>query len=177
MAAEDRVQKSIELDSEGLRLLFGAGDKYLRKLEDELFVDITDRDGAVHILGSEKNVNRAIRLIRDLTEIAKNEHSLEAHKVEYGLELAKEDRSEMLLELDQDMICRTISGKTIRPKTAGQKAYVDAIRNDMVVFGTGPAGTGKTYLAMAMAITAFKQEEVGRIILTRPAIEAGEKLG
>ena len=177
MAEEASIRKSIELDAEGMRLLFGAGDKYLRKLEDELLVDITDRDGAVHVMGSEKNVNRAIRLIRDLTEIAKNEKSLEAHKVEYGLELAKDDQSDMLLELDHDTICRTIMGKPIKPKTAGQKAYVDAIRRDMVVFGTGPAGTGKTYLAMAMAITAFKQEEVGRIILTRPAIEAGEKLG
>ena len=177
MAEETSIRKSIELDAEGMRLLFGAGDKYLRKLEDELLVDITDRDGAVHVMGSEKNVNRAIRLIRDLTEIAKNEKSLEAHKVEYGLELAKDDQSDMLLELDHDTICRTIMGKPIKPKTAGQKAYVDAIRRDMVVFGTGPAGTGKTYLAMAMAITAFKQEEVGRIILTRPAIEAGEKLG
>lgn len=175
--AEESVRKSIELNAEGMRLLFGAGDRYLRKLEDELLVDITDRDGAVHIQGNEKNVDRAIRLIRDLTEIAKNEKSLEAHKVEYGLELAKEDQSDMLLELDHDTICRTIMGKPIKPKTAGQKVYVDAIRRDMVVFGTGPAGTGKTYLAMAMAITAFKQEEVGRIILTRPAIEAGEKLG
>ncbi len=177
MSEEVSVRKSIELDAEGMRLLFGAGDKYLRKLEDELLVDITDRDGSVHVQGNEKNVNRAIRLIRDLTEIAKNEKSLEAHKVEYGLELAKEDQSDMLLELDHDTICRTIMGKPIKPKTAGQKAYVDSIRKDMVVFGTGPAGTGKTYLAMAMAITAFKQEEVGRIILTRPAIEAGEKLG
>lgn len=175
--AEESIRKSIELDAEGMRLLFGAGDRYLRKLEDELLVDITDRDGSVHVQGNEKNVDRAIRLIRDLTEIAKNEKSLEAHKVEYGLELAKEDQSDMLLELDHDTICRTIMGKPIKPKTAGQKAYVDAIRRDMVVFGTGPAGTGKTYLAMAMAITAFKQEEVGRIILTRPAIEAGEKLG
>ena len=81
--AEESVRKSIELNAEGMRLLFGAGDRYLRKLEDELLVDITDRDGAVHIQGNEKNVDRAIRLIRDLTEIAKNEKSLEAHKVEY----------------------------------------------------------------------------------------------
>ncbi len=79
--------------------------------------------------------------------------------------------------MDKDCICHTINGKPIRPKTIGQKNYVDAIRENMIVFGTGPAGTGKTYLAMAMGITAFKQEEVGRIILTRPAIEAGEKLG
>lgn len=81
------------------------------------------------------------------------------------------------MEIDKDCICHTINGKPVKPKTLGQKAYVDAIRQKMIVFGMGPAGTGKTYLAMAMAITAFKNEEVGRIILTRPAIEAGEKLG
>ena len=82
-----------------------------------------------------------------------------------------------MTEIDKDIICHTVNGKPIKPKTLGQKQYVDAIRNNMIVFGLGPAGTGKTYLAMAMAITAFKNDEVGRIILTRPAIEAGEKLG
>ncbi len=81
------------------------------------------------------------------------------------------------MEIDKDCICHTVTGKPVKPKTLGQKQYVDAIRDNMIVFGLGPAGTGKTYLAMAMAITAFKKEEVGRIILTRPAIEAGEKLG
>ena len=88
-----------------------------------------------------------------------------------------EDSEENILEIDKDIICHTLGGKPIKPKTMGQKKYVDAIRKQMIVFGLGPAGTGKTYLAMAMAITAFKNDEVGRIILTRPAIEAGEKLG
>ncbi len=179
MAAEEayRVKKSIELDSESTRILFGTNDKYIRQLEEELAVDVTDRDGAIQIIGSVKNVDRAIRLLRDLEQIAKNDKSLEAHKVEYGLKLAAQDREGELLMLDKDTICRTVNGKPVKPKTTGQKEYVDAIRNNMIVFGTGPAGTGKTYLAMAMAITAFKNEEVGRIILTRPAIEAGEKLG
>ena len=172
-----RVKKSIELSPESTRMLFGTNDKYIKQLEEELAVDVTDRDGAVQIIGSEKNVNRAIRLLRDLEQIAKNADSLEAHKVEYGLKLAREDMEGELLKLDSDTICRTVNGKPVKPKTTGQKEYVDAIRDNMIVFGTGPAGTGKTYLAMAMAITAFKNEEVGRIILTRPAIEAGEKLG
>ena len=88
-----------------------------------------------------------------------------------------DEKEEVLLEIDKDCICHTIAGKVIKPKTLGQKKYVDAIRGNMIVFGLGPAGTGKTYLAMAMAITAFKNQEVERIILTRPAIEAGEKLG
>ena len=172
-----RVKKSIEMTPESTRMIFGANDKYIRQLEEELAVDVTDRDGAIQITGSEKNVNRAIRLLRDLEQISKNESSLEAHKVEYGLKLAMEDKESELLKLDKETICRTINGKPVKPKTTGQKEYVDAIRENMIVFGTGPAGTGKTYLAMAMAITAFKNEEVGRIILTRPAIEAGEKLG
>ena len=97
--------------------------------------------------------------------------------MDYAMSCSKEDQESVLKELDTDCICHTIAGKPIKPKTLGQKAYVDAIRNKMIVFGLGPAGTGKTYLAMAMAITAFKNNEVERIILTRPAIEAGEKLG
>lgn len=97
--------------------------------------------------------------------------------MDYVLSLVMEDCDGDILEIDRDIICHTLAGKPIKPKTLGQKKYVDAIRRQMIVFGIGPAGTGKTYLAMAMAITAFKQGEVGRIILTRPAIEAGEKLG
>ena len=95
----------------------------------------------------------------------------------YALSLVVEDKEAAIVEIDKECICHTINGKPVKPKTLGQKTYVDAIRNKMITFGIGPAGTGKTYLAMAMAITAFKNEEVGRIILTRPAIEAGEKLG
>ncbi len=97
--------------------------------------------------------------------------------MDYAIALGMEKKEEALTQIDEDCICHTVNGKPIKPKTLGQKAYVDAIRNNMLVFGIGPAGTGKTYLAMAMAITAFKNDEVGRIILTRPAIEAGEKLG
>ncbi|HRM02659.1 MAG TPA: PhoH family protein, partial [Anaerostipes hadrus] len=97
--------------------------------------------------------------------------------VNYALSLSMEEKSQSLLELDKDVICHTIQGKAVKPKTLGQQKYVDAIKNKMITFGVGPAGTGKTYLAMAMAITAFKNDEVSRIILTRPAIEAGEKLG
>jgi phosphate starvation-inducible PhoH-like protein len=97
--------------------------------------------------------------------------------VNYAISLAFDDKTETMAELDEDIICRTQNGKPVKPKTHGQKKYIDMIRNKMITFGIGPAGTGKTYLAMAMAITAFKNNEVGRIILTRPAIEAGENLG
>ena len=115
-----------------------------------------------------------------LTELQKASSlggDIEEQKVDYALALSEEEQTEALGEIDRDLICHTINGKPIKPKTLGQKAYVDAIRKNMIVFGLGPAGTGKTYLAMAMAITAFKKDEVSRIILTRPAIEAGEKLG
>ena len=115
-----------------------------------------------------------------LTELQKASSlggDIEEQKVDYALALSEEEQTEALGEIDKDLICHTINGKPIKPKTLGQKAYVDAIRKNMIVFGLGPAGTGKTYLAMAMAITAFKKDEVSRIILTRPAIEAGEKLG
>jgi len=175
--AEESYRVQMELPQETQRLLFGTADQYLQKLESELSIEITDRDGYLNISGNEKNVKRAIRLITDLEMISKNEKSLSEHQIEYGLKLAKEDKEDTLLTLDEDTICRTTTGKPVKPKTEGQKNYVDAIRKDMITFGIGPAGTGKTYLAMAMAITAFKNEEVGRIILTRPAIEAGEKLG
>ena len=107
----------------------------------------------------------------------KHGNIIQEQNVDYAIALSYEDKEEALSAIDQDTICHTINGKPIKPKTLGQKQYVDAIRKKMIVFGIGPAGTGKTYLAMAMAIQAFKNDEVGRIILTRPAIEAGEKLG
>ena len=104
-------------------------------------------------------------------------NTIEEQNVDYAITMNMEENDEVLLEIDKDCICHTVAGKPVKPKTLGQKQYIDAIRNNMIVFGLGPAGTGKTYLAMAMAITAFKNQEVERIILTRPAIEAGEKLG
>ncbi len=168
---------SLELDAESMKLLFGMYDSSITKIETELSVDITDRDGRLNIYGAERDVKRAVRLIIDLIESSKAEKKIDRQKLEYGISLAHEDNQDMLVELDRDVICRTIQGKPIKPKTAGQKNYTDSIRDNMITFGYGPAGTGKTYLAIAMAVTAFKAEEVGRIILTRPAIEAGEKLG
>ena len=112
-----------------------------------------------------------------LLELSKRGNPIQEQNVDYAISLAMDDNDSGLLEIDEDCICHTINGKPIKPKTLGQKEYVDQIRNKMIVFGVGPAGTGKTYLAMAMAITAFRNGDVGRIILTRPAIEAGEKLG
>lgn len=116
-------------------------------------------------------------MLSQLTELSRRGNTIQEQNVDYALSLTMEDSTEDILTIDKDLICHTLQGKPIKPKTLGQKKYVDAIREKMITFGLGPAGTGKTYLAMAMAITAFKRNEVGRIILTRPAIEAGEKLG
>ena len=135
------------------------------------------RDGHTKILGEAQRVNQAKRVMEQLVEMSKRGNTITEQNVDYAISLVFEDNEKGIVEIDKDIICHTLQGKPIKPKTLGQKKYVDAIRKQMIVFGLGPAGTGKTYLAMAMAITAFKNNEVGRIILTRPAIEAGEKLG
>ena len=120
---------------------------------------------------------RRRRILTQLVELSKRGNTITEQNVDYAISLVFEDQEENLVEIDKDLICHTLQGKPIKPKTLGQKRYVDSIRDGMITFGLGPAGTGKTYLAMAMAITAFKRNDVSRIILTRPAIEAGEKLG
>ncbi|MCR4840303.1 MAG: PhoH family protein [Lachnospiraceae bacterium] len=146
-------------------------------IEKNLHVTVTLREGNVKIIGEEGPVALAKEVMSNLRESVSKGIEISEQKVAYALSLTKEHNSSAMSDIDNDLICHTINGKPIRPKTVGQKKYIDQIRNKMIVFGTGPAGTGKTYLAMAAAITAFKNDEVNRIILTRPAIEAGEKLG
>lgn len=162
---------------EHMQNLFGKCDAYIKKIEKDFRVMIVDRDGAVKISGRQENVEKAAKIVEELIALSERGNVLQEQNVDYAIEMGKESKEDVLLTIDKDCICHTINGKPIKPKTLGQKQYVDAIRNHMIVFGLGPAGTGKTYLAMAMAITAFKNNEVSRIILTRPAIEAGEKLG
>ena len=171
------LETEIEIPAEHERNVFGQFDVFAKKIERTLHVTLIARDGKVKILGDERNVERAERTLTQLTELSRRGNVIQEQNVDYTLSLTMDDSTESVLEIDKDLICYTLQGKPIKPKTLGQKKYVDAILEDMITFGLGPAGTGKTYLAMAMAITAFKQNEVGRIILTRPAIEAGEKLG
>ncbi|SCW99975.1 phosphate starvation-inducible protein PhoH [Lachnospiraceae bacterium YSD2013] len=171
------MERTIDFTGEELRTLFGQNDKYLEKIEKELNVSIVNRNGALKISGEENDVSSAASLMRQIITSVGKEDDLEEQKVDYALTLAKEHNGENITVLDKEVICHTVSGKPIKPKTLGQKEYVEAMKKNMVVFGIGPAGTGKTYLAMALAITAFKNNEVNKIILTRPAIEAGEKLG
>ncbi|MDO4292031.1 MAG: PhoH family protein [Eubacteriales bacterium] len=171
------VERTMELDSAHIGAIFGQFDCYLKKLERAFQAEITDRDGTVHIYGEENQAKKAQAVLEELQELARRGNQIQEQNVDYAIATHMENQGNTLLEIDGDLICHTVSGKPVKPKTLGQKQYVDAIRNKMIVFGLGPAGTGKTYLAMAMAITAFKNNEVERIILTRPAIEAGEKLG
>lgn len=172
-------ESSIRLDmpAEHMRKIFGMQDAYVKKLERDFDVAIVDRNGGVTITGREDMVKKAAGVLKQLTILSDRGNEIEEQSVDYAITMGMEEKENVIAEIDSDCICHTVNGKPVKPKTLGQKAYVDAIRKNMIVFGLGPAGTGKTYLAMAMAITAFKNDEVGRIILTRPAIEAGEKLG
>lgn len=171
------IKKECELDASSAANIFGQFDCHLKKIERTLKVEIISRGDTVQILGDEKQVDKAKNVLEQLQILAERGNQITEQNVNYALSLSLENRVEDIVELDQDIICHTISGKPIKPKTMGQKQYIKSMKDNMIVFGCGPAGTGKTYLAMAMAITAFKNNEVNRIILTRPAIEAGEKLG
>ena len=171
------LETVIEISAEHEKNVFGEFDVFAKKIERTLHVTLIAREGKVKILGEAAYVEKAKNVLSQLKELSKRGNTISEQNVDYALSLAFEGNEDGLLEVDRDIICHTLQGKPIKPKTLGQKKYVDAIRKQMITFGLGPAGTGKTYLAMAMAITAFKSNEVGRIILTRPAIEAGEKLG
>ena len=168
---------NLEVPTEYEMNVCGELDCYVKKIERTLRVTIFEREGLLKIVGEEPDVKKATSVFNSLLELAKRGNTITEQNVNYALSLSMEDKESEIVEIDKDIICRTIMGKPVKPKTIGQKQYVDAIRKKMIVFGLGPAGTGKTYLAMAMAIQAFKDGEVQRIILTRPAIEAGEKLG
>lgn len=171
------IENVLDMPAEHSSNIFGSCDAYVKKIERTLKVTIIARDSEIKLVGAEGAVKRAASVFAQLLELSKRGNTITEQNVDYALSLSFEDKAEALSELDVDVIARTVLGKPIKPKTIGQKEYIDAIRKRMIVFGVGPAGTGKTYLAMAMAINAFKNNEVNRIILTRPAIEAGEKLG
>ena len=170
-------EEFLAMPLEHSRNLFGQFDCYARKLERTFGVSIINRDEGIKLIGEESAVERSKRVLLKLWELSRRGNEIQEQNVDYAIAMVMEEKEDVLVSIDEDLICHAISGKPIKPKTLGQKEYADAIRNHMIVFGMGPAGTGKTYLAMALAITAFKNNEVERIILTRPAIEAGEKLG
>lgn len=171
------MEDYVIFNAEYAKDIFGQFDIFVKKIERSFNVDIISRDERINIKGGTQGVKQAKSALETLYELRLRGNDISEQSVDYVIAMSMEDKQNEILNIDRELICHTISGKPIKPKTAGQSGYVDLIRKNMIVFGLGPAGTGKTFLAMAMAITAFKNGEVERIILTRPAIEAGEKLG
>ena len=167
----------IDIPIEHEKNIFGNYDNYIKIIENTLNVTIIERNGEIKLVGNEEDVSKAKSVLLQLIELSKRGNNITEQQVNYALSLSFEEKEKEIVEIDKELICHTVNGKPIKPKTIGQKSYVDQMRKKMIVFGIGPAGTGKTYLAMAMGITAFKNDQVNKIILTRPAIEAGEKLG
>lgn len=171
------VTERIEIPMSHCVNIFGQCDRYAKKIERAFSVDIINREDFVIIRGLSQNALQVKTILATLKTLSERGNTILEQDIDYAIAMGMEEQEDALLEIDKEIICHTVNGKPLKPKTIGQKEYVDAIHENMIVFGMGPAGTGKTYLAMAMAITAFKNNEVERIILTRPAIEAGEKLG
>jgi len=162
---------------ENIISVFGSFDENLRLIEDELGVKITDRNSELNISGDEENVFYAERAINGLLTLAAKGEAIDVRSVRYIIGLVKEGHEDKISEITRDIVCISAKGKPVKAKTLGQKKYVDAIMNNTVTLSIGPAGTGKTYLAVAAAVAAFRGKSVNRIILTRPAVEAGERLG
>ena len=171
------TEQTIDIPAELEKNVCGFMDVNLHKIERTLQVTMIERDGSVKVMGEEGKVKKAISVFENLVALARRGETVSEQTVNYALSLAFSEGEEKILEIDRALICRTASGRPVKPKTLGQKEYVDSIRKRKITFGIGPAGTGKTYLAMAMAIRAFRDGDCERIILTRPAMEAGEKLG
>ncbi|MEW9122891.1 MAG: PhoH family protein [Thermotaleaceae bacterium] len=157
--------------------LFGNYDSNIRIIEDKLGVSIVSRQGEIVIIGERNQIEKTEKIIHKLIKMLQSGESLDQQKINYAITLFEEKKEDQIEELLEGVICISAKGKQIKPKTLGQKKYTQSIKNNDIVFGIGPAGTGKTYLAIAMAVNAFKNKEVSRIILTRPAVEAGESLG
>lgn len=165
----DRIDQAVSL--------FGSFDENIKIIEKELSVAIVSRGSEIKIQGEDLNVIQAERAVNGLLLLAARGESIGEQNVRYVLSLVKDGNDDKISAINSDCVCITAKGKPIKAKTLGQKKYLEAIKDNTIVLGVGPAGTGKTYLAVAMAVSAFRAKEVNRIILTRPAVEAGEKLG
>ena len=172
------IEQTIEVERmEDVISVFGSFDQNLRLIESEYNVRVTDRDAALHITGEAENVLPAQKALTGLLQLAARGEEIHEQNVRYIFKLVREGREQKIEELAGDVVCITAKGKPIKAKTIGQRAYLDSIEQNTITLGIGPAGTGKTYLAVAEAVAAFRAEKVNRIILTRPAVEAGERLG
>ncbi len=171
------THQKIQIANKFISEVFGKFDENIKKLENSFSVTIVNRDDNIIISGEEENINIAHKVISAIISSAEKGEILDEQKINYYISELKENTLDEIEKMNSGFVCISISGRPVKPKTLGQKKYVDKIKNSTIVFGIGPAGTGKTYLAMAAAINAFKNNDVNRIILTRPAIEAGENLG
>ena len=165
----DRMEQTVSL--------FGSFDENIRLIESQYNVKVVSRGSEIKVSGDVENVSKAVRAINGLLVLINRGEALSEQNVRYVLSLVNEGSEDKLCEMTGDCVCITAKGKPIKPKTLGQKKYIECIKNNTITLGAGPAGTGKTYLAVAMAVNAFRAKEINRIILTRPAVEAGEKLG
>lgn len=173
-----KIKEILEINNTDIIMgLFGNFDKNRKFIENKFDVKIKTEDGKISVKGEQVNLKLAVKLIEEVVEVIKKEKSIDFQKLKYFSDMLVSENKEVIKSSLDQVIVTTANGKAIKPKTLGQKSYVSMINNNDVVFGIGPAGTGKTYLAVAMAIRAFKNNEVNRIILTRPAVEAGESLG
>lgn len=172
---EERI---VEVDSSTvLKEIVGNLDNNLEFIKSNLEIDISIQDNSIRLYGYSDKIDTAQKLFENLISMVKQQNKLDIQDIAYAIDIIKKGKHDNLKSLLNDVVCISASGKSIKPKTFGQKRYIDSLRKHDIVFGIGPAGTGKTYLAMAMAVQAFKNKEVNRIILTRPAVEAGESLG
>lgn len=171
------MEKIIEIQNRYIANIFGEFDEHIKKIQKTFVVVIVNRGNDIKLVGDSQAIEGAINVLNGLIKFAEKNEQITTQTVQYLIDLTQDNNKKLIQSEYDEFICMTVNGRPIKCKTLGQKKYIELIRNNNIVFGIGPAGTGKTYLAMAMAITAFKNNEVGRIIMTRPAIEAGEKLG
>lgn len=171
-------KKTVEIENNlVMKEIFGDFDENINIIKEELNIDIVIRDGEIELYGEKESVDLGQKLIHKLIKIVNSQKKLEKQDIRYAIQLLLQGHGDYVRELLKEVVYVTASGKSIRPKTLGQKRYLDAIKKNDIVFCIGPAGTGKTYLAVAVAVKAFKNKEINRIIITRPAVEAGESLG
>lgn len=172
------IEQSISLERlEEAINIFGSFDEHIRLIEQEFGVSVVSRDSALKVSGEGEGVMYAVRAIEGLMTLSARGEAVNEQNVRYIIQLVRQGCEQQISQLAADVLCVTAKGKPIKAKTLGQKKYVEAIQNNVITLGIGPAGTGKTYLAVAAAVAAFRAKEVNRIILTRPAVEAGERLG
>ncbi len=173
-----QIERSVNVERvEDLIAVFGSFDENIKRIEEALSVTIINRGTELKVLGDEENADKAVRTLEGLMALAAKGETIDEQRVRYLITLVREGNDEQVAQMAKDVVCITAKGKPIKAKTVGQQKYMKAIQKNTITIGVGPAGTGKTYLAVAAAVAAFRERTVNRIILTRPAVEAGERLG